>query len=167
MNQDKTKPRALAFFTALLFSAASFCAFATTAHAEDAPNENRTSNTDEVQTVAAFHAAIRSGDKSLALSFLQDDVIIFESGHKEQSKAEYAAHHLDSDIVFSKAVKRVVNHTQTLTSERMTVVIQESETSGEYKGKTVHMVGLDTTVLKPVNGVWKIAHIHWSSRKAY
>jgi len=148
-----------------LFSALAF--FAYPVFANSAAPENPAPSVNEAQTVAAFHAAISSGDKSLALSFLQEDVIIFESGHKEQSKAEYAAHHLDSDIAFSKSVKRVVNNTQTLAANGMSVVIQESETSGEYKGKAVRMVGLDTIVLKPVNGVWKIAHIHWSSRKAH
>lgn len=153
-----------------LFSALAIFAFpviGNSAAHESAAHENPVPSVNEAQTVAAFHAAISSGDKSRALSFLQEDVIIFESGHKEQSKAEYAAHHLDSDIAFSKSVKRVINNTQTLVAKGMSVVIQESETSGEYKGKAVHMVGLDTIVLKPVNGVWKIAHIHWSSRKAH
>ncbi len=55
-------------------------------------------------TVDAFHAALQHGDKEAALAILAPDVTIFESGHVERSRAEYADRHLAGDIEFAKAI---------------------------------------------------------------
>ena len=57
-------------------------------------------------TVTAFHAAITAGDKTKALGMLSPTITIYESGHVERSREEYASHHLGGDIVFAQGVKR-------------------------------------------------------------
>ena len=121
---------------------------------------------DATATVEQFHQALTAGERDKALKFLDDGVIIYESGHKEKSKAEYAAHHLDSDIAFSREVARKVTSTQRIAHGDFETVLQENESSGSYKGKAVHLVGLETMLLKKTDDGWKIQHIHWSSRKA-
>ncbi|HEV2044415.1 MAG TPA: hypothetical protein VGR05_07020, partial [Sphingomicrobium sp.] len=59
-------------------------------------------------TVDAFHAALRQGDTRSAVALLADQVLIFESGGVERSKAEYESHHLGADAAFAKAVPMVL-----------------------------------------------------------
>lgn len=116
--------------------------------------------------VAAFHKALQQGDRASTLNALADDVKIYEQGWVEQSKAEYASHHLDSDIKFSKSVKEITTAVDVSDDEALSVVMRQSTTKGTYEGKPVDSVGLETMVLRKIGGDWKIVHIHWSSRKA-
>ena len=114
--------------------------------------------------VEKFHAALKSGDSKSVLSALADDAIIFESGYAE-SKSEYAASHLAADITFAATTKRIAKKTTTNCVKSMCVVMQQSETSGTYKGKPVKSIGVETSVLLGEVGAWKISHLHWSSHK--
>ena len=58
------------------------------------------------ETVAAFHAALAAGDKSMALSLLAPDVAIYEGGRVERSRDEYASRHLAGDIDFDRTTTR-------------------------------------------------------------
>lgn len=121
---------------------------------------------DAVDTVAAFHAALATGDKAKALAQLSSGVAIYESGYVERSRAEYASHHLADDIAFSKATTRkVLKHSQRIDGNTA-VVWEESETNGTWAGKDVHSFGTETIMLEKDGGSWAITHIHWSSRKA-
>ena len=60
------------------------------------------------EVVSAYHAAVAHGETAKALSLLSPTVQIFESGHVEQSKDEYAGHHLPADIAFAKGASRKV-----------------------------------------------------------
>ena len=59
-------------------------------------------------TVDAFHKALTDSDPKQAIALLSDEVLIYESGGAETSKAEYASHHLDADIAFLKGIKQSV-----------------------------------------------------------
>lgn len=79
------------------------------------PAQTAPASVDDVQTEAidaasavdAFHVALEHGDTEVALALLADDVLIFESGEAERSKAEYAQHHLAADAAFSAAVPSI------------------------------------------------------------
>lgn len=118
-----------------------------------------------VEQVEAFHAALESGDREGALSLLSEKVQIFESGWVERSKAEYAAHHLDSDIAFSKAVKSETSESTVLVDDAFAYVTSQGTMKGVFEGAPVNSVNLETMVLQRVGDSWKIVHIHWSSRK--
>lgn len=117
-------------------------------------------------TVDTFHAALRRGDTRAAAALLADDVLIFESGEVERSKAEYAAHHLGADAEFTKAVASVVTRRAGGTSGAMAWIASEGRTSGSFNGRLIDLVTTETMVLRRVGQGWRIVQIHWSSAKA-
>ena len=118
------------------------------------------------ETVAAFHAAVAKGDLAAAKALLAPDVVIYESGHVERSLAEYAAGHLSADAAFAANVNRKILRSAERASGDLAVVTEETETSGNYKDKPVHVFGIETAVLQKAGDAWVIRHFHWSSRKA-
>jgi ketosteroid isomerase-like protein len=117
------------------------------------------------EAVSTFHAAVKAGDTTKALALLSPTIVIYESGYVERSREEYASHHLASDIEFSKVVTRkVLKHTER-TDGNIATVLEETETTGAFKGKPVHSFGVETAVLEKKGDDWVIVHVHWSSRK--
>lgn len=124
-----------------------------------------TGDLDPRSTVAAFHAALAKGDETRALSMLAEDAVIYESGHVERSRDEYARHHLKGDIEFAKTTSvKTVRQTER-TGRDVTVIWQETETTGTSGGRPVHLLGLATVLLEKRHQRWEIVHLHWSSRK--
>lgn len=118
------------------------------------------------ETVSAFHAAIQAGDRAKALELLSPSIVIYESGHVERSRDEYASHHLGSDMEFGKAVSRkVLKHSERVDGN-VAMVMEETETTGKFKDKPVHSFGVETAILEKKGDGWVIVHVHWSSRKA-
>lgn len=116
-----------------------------------------------VGTVMAFHAALASGDTNAALTHLAEDVVIFESGGVENSRAQYASHHLEADAAFSAAVPRtLVSRTHGMQGD-MAWVISVETVSGTYRTRAINSRSVETMMLRQVNGQWRIVHIHWSS----
>jgi ketosteroid isomerase-like protein len=117
-------------------------------------------------TVAAFHAAMSTGDLAKINALLAPDVTIYESGFVERSRAEYADHHLPADIAFSKnASRRVLQHGERRDGN-LAIIWEETETNATIKGKPARYFGTETTVLQKTGENWNIVHLHWSSRKA-
>ena len=121
------------------------------------------SSTPASDTVDAFHTALAAGDTKQALVLLADDVLIYEGGGAETSKAEYAAHHLEADMAFLKGVKQSVSARTAQASGDVAWVTSQGETTGTYKDKTIDSASTETIVLRRNNEQWKIVHIHWSS----
>lgn len=117
------------------------------------------------EIVDAFHRALVSGDAAAATALLSPAAKIYESGYVERVRDEYTGHHLLSDIEFAKATtERVVQSSERI-SGSLAVVMRETETSGNYKGRSVHAFGTETAVLEKQGEHWVIVHVHWSSRK--
>ena len=116
--------------------------------------------------VDAFHAALRRGDTTAALSYLADDALIFEEGGVERGKAEYAASHLAADAAFSKAVSSSLTRRVGHAAGALAWVATEGRTSGTFRGRSVDRRTVETMVLRRTGGRWKIIHIHWSSAAA-
>ena len=121
------------------------------------------SSTPASDTVDAFHTALAAGDTKQALALLADDVLIYEGGGAETSKAEYAAHHLEADMAFLKGVKQSVSARAAQASGDVAWVTSQGETKGTYKDKAIDSASTETMVLRRNDGEWKIVHIHWSS----
>lgn len=115
--------------------------------------------------LASFHGALVAGDKARVLELMAPDVAIYESGHVERSRAEYASHHLGGDMEFAKTATRKVLRQNERTDGNMAVIWQETETSGTSRGKPIHVLGTETALLEKSDGSWRIVHVHWSSRK--
>jgi len=117
-------------------------------------------------TVDRFHQALRSGDRAAALDALSPDVTVFESGGAELSRDEYASHHLAGDIAFSAAVATEVTARWTGGEGDTAWVLSRTASRGTYRGRDVDRRGVETMLLRRLAGVWRIVHVHWSSRQA-
>jgi ketosteroid isomerase-like protein len=116
-----------------------------------------------VAIVDAFHDALSGGQTDTALKLLSDDVLIYESGRAERSKAEYASHHLKADAEFAGATQRKLVKRASWIGTDTAWVTSETETTGTFKGQALSLTGTETMILRRAAGAWKIVHIHWSS----
>lgn len=116
-------------------------------------------------TLAEFHDALAKGDRDRALGFLAKDVVIYEAGHVERSRDEYAHHHLKGDMEFAKTTSMKTLRQSERAIQDTVVIWQETETTGTAGGKPVHLLGTATAVLERRDARWRIVHLHWSSRK--
>ena len=114
-------------------------------------------------TVDAFHAALRKGDTRSAAAMLASDVLIFEGGGVERTKAEYESHHLAADAAFTQAVPAVLTRRAGYAVGQMAWIASEGRTTGSFRGKPIERVTAETMVLRQSGRAWKIVHIHWSS----
>ena len=114
--------------------------------------------------VGDFHAALERGDSTAALALLAPDVVIVESGDVE-TLAEYRAHHLPADIAFAKAIKASRQPHGVTVAGDVAYSVATSSTKGTYKERAVDSQGAELIVARRIEGRWKIAAIHWSSRR--
>lgn len=117
------------------------------------------------ETVAAFHTALAAGQSERVTDLMSPEIQIYESGYVERSRDEYAGHHLAADIAFAKATSIKVLKQNERVGGDVAVVMQETETTGKYKGKNIQLLGTETALLEKRGDNWVITHIHWSSRK--
>jgi len=121
--------------------------------------------TTPVAMLDAFHAALQANRTEDASALLSPALLIYEAGHAERSKAEYAGHHLGADAAFAAGTRvKVLKHSER-TEGALAVITRETETTGSYKGAPVHSFGTETAVLERQGDGWRIVHLHWSSRK--
>jgi mono/diheme cytochrome c family protein len=116
--------------------------------------------------VDGFLSALAAGKAEEATRWLAPDVLVYESGHKESSRDEYVAQHLEHDMEFmSKAtverLERAVGG-----GEDTVWVTSRMRVLSTTDGKPVDAFTNETMVLmRDENGEWRIRHIHWSSTK--
>lgn len=118
------------------------------------------------ETLAEFHQALAAGKTDVVFALMSPQIQIYESGHVERSRDEYAGHHLKADIEFAKVTQNTILKQHARIDGNLAVVMQETETTGKFKGKDVHAFGTETALLEKQGDKWVIVHIHWSSRKA-
>ena len=117
-----------------------------------------------VAVVEGFHASMGRGDADAVATLLLDDAVIYEQGGAEASKAEYVTGHLPGDIAYSAGMSDTIASRRSEVSGAFALVMTQGRTTGTHDGKPVDRLTTETMVLKRVGGVWRIAHIHWSSR---
>ena len=117
------------------------------------------------EVVTAFHEAIASSDTSATLAYLDSDVVIFESGGAEMSRDEFASHHMGADMAYAGATNRETTESQTTLAGDIAVVMNRTKTTGTYRDREINSTGTETVVLRKADSGWRIAHIHWSSRR--
>lgn len=115
------------------------------------------------KVVQQFHQALQTGDTTAVLAQLADDVVIYEGGSVERSKAEYQQHHLAADIAYLKPMHVELLEHQVQVHGDSAVSISRSHTTGTYKQKAVDRQGMETITLRHIEGRWLITHIHWSN----
>ena len=124
-----------------------------------------TAATDAVATVDRFSAALLSGDLAKASKELDPNALIFESGGAERSAAEYLGGHAKSDAEFLSTAHQQLRRRSAHASGDFAWVASESELHLQKDGKPVTVLSTETMLLQRSASVWKIVHIHWSSRK--
>jgi ketosteroid isomerase-like protein len=132
--------------------------------AERAPAAAAADSADAATTVTRFHQALARGDSAAALALLAPDATILESGGAE-TVAEYRAHHLPADIGFARAVPGQRAPLRAHVRGDVAWVVGTSTTRGEYRGRPVDSAGAELMVLTRTPQGWRIAAIHWSSRR--
>jgi len=138
------------------------------------PVQSAAASVDDVQAQAAaaasvvdaFHGALEHGDTQAALVLLADDVLIFEGGGAERSKAEYAEHHLAAAAALPAAVPSARSRRIARAGADSAWVASESRTTGEFNGRPIDSLSVETMVLRHEADGWRITHIHWSSHAA-
>lgn len=119
---------------------------------------------EAAKAVDAFHVKLASGDGAAAATLLAEDALIFEGGHAERSRAEYASHHAGADAAYAAAVPPKLTHRNGFVDGNTAWIVSESRATGTYKDKPVDRVTTETMLLRKTAEGWRIAHIHWSSR---
>ena len=125
----------------------------------EAPNDSG----DVAGVVRAYDDALRKGDSTAALRLLSDEAVILESGGVE-TKAEYRAHHLPSDIAFAQSVPSQTTAVRVVVRGDVAWAWSTSTTQGEFRGRQINSAGAELMVLTRTTSGWRIAAIHWSSR---
>lgn len=114
------------------------------------------------EVVDAFHYALRAGDKKRALELMAPDLLVFEQGRLERSRAEYARRHLDEDIAFASVTRRSVTRRSTKVQRDVAWVLSVNKSKGIINNKAVELTTNETMVLRRLQNRWQIVHIHWS-----
>lgn len=115
------------------------------------------------EVVTTFHRALATGDSARALSQLDPNVIILESGG-EEGLAEYRSHHLGADIEYAKAVRTRSEPIRVTVRGDAAWASSTSTTTGTFRGRDQNSAGAELMVLVRTPSGWRIAAIHWSSR---
>lgn len=117
-----------------------------------------------VATLEAFRHALEEGRGADALALLAEDVVIFESGGVEASRAAYADHHLGADMAFLADMSVTTLDRDVREAGDLAVVTSRTRTTGARDGRHFDLTGTETAVLRRENEAWRIVHLHWSSR---
>ncbi len=115
--------------------------------------------------IVGFHVALSGGDEQSVMAALAPEVLIFESGGAERSRAEYQSHHMKSDMAFLAQMQSdVIRRNETVQGDTAWIVT-ESRIHGHYKDSDIDLISIETAVLERADDAWKIVHLHWSSRE--
>lgn len=117
-----------------------------------------------VAVVDALHAALGSGNEDAVLALLAEDVMVLEEGGAERSREDYAGHHLPADMAFAATTDAEVTRRAAWIEGDTAWVLTEGRTSGQFNGRAVDRLTAETMILHRLGGIWRIRHIHWSSR---
>ena len=130
-------------------------------HAQEAP---RTDSAAVATVIRGFHDALEHGDSARALALLGMDARILEAGHVE-TRADYAAHHLASDMSAAQALEGDHTIQQLAVSGDAAWAVSSYATRGVLGGRQVDSEGAELIVLRRAATSWEILAIHWSSRR--
>jgi ketosteroid isomerase-like protein len=115
--------------------------------------------------VDAFQAALKSGDAKAVERWLAPDVLIYEGGGAQRSRAEYVGQHLAGDIAFMKKTQIEIIKRSSGGDNETAWVTTESRIRGESsKGKPLDVASTETVLLRNTSDGWRIVHLHWSSQ---
>ncbi len=112
----------------------------------------------------SFQAALNDGDFDTVAGSFAADAVVFENGVREASLDSYLEHHLKPEMPMLKAASRKVLKQDVRSAGGLAIVTTASTLSIKSKGKQHDFHSVETLALQNVEGSWKVAHVHWSSR---
>ena len=117
-----------------------------------------------VETVDAFHAALRNKDTAGALSLLDRGLVVFEFGTADPTVEAYAFRHLpfDMDVAVATRWKLETRKVGGEGGERW-VLSTYRVTGSQPDGKPIDLTMLETVILRRRGEAFRIAHFHWST----
>lgn len=113
--------------------------------------------------VDEFQKLLAQGKTREASALLDPNVLIFEGGGVERSRAEYASHHLKSDAAFLKSATVAVRSRAGNVVGDLAWIATESQLKTDG-AKPLDLMTTETMVLKRMPEGWRVTHIHWSSK---
>ena len=135
------------------------------AHGAAAPAADRATDSAAVAgTVRRYHEALARGDSAAALALLAPGAVVLESGGME-TLAEYRAHHLPADIEFARAIPEKRSAIHVRVAGAVAWAASTTTAQGTFRGRPVDSSGAELMVLERTPDGWRIAAIHWSSRR--
>ena len=114
------------------------------------------------QVVDAFHFALKSGKRDVALGFLVADALVFEEGRLNRTRSDYARRDLGRDIDFAATTKLTIMRRDTKTNGDVASVLSVNRIEGQYRDRPIDLIADETMLLRRTAGKWRIVHIHWS-----
>ncbi len=158
MNGFRSLPRATILAAQMLVAAPPVFAQRSPAH----------DSADVAAVRTSFQQALATGDTVAVMRLLSPDVRILESGGS-QTREEYRAEHLASDIAFAKAVPSATTAMRVVVLGDVAWISATSTTTGQFNSRPVNSLGAELMVLRRVAGAdgrhWVIEAVHWSSRR--
>ena len=82
-----------------------------------------------------------------------------------ETVAEYRAHHLPADIEFARAIPEKRSAIQVRVAGDAAWAASTTTAQGTFRGRAVDSSGAELMVLERTPDGWRIAAIHWSSRR--
>jgi ketosteroid isomerase-like protein len=114
--------------------------------------------------VDAFHRGLRNKDTAAVLSLLERDLVVFEFGVVDPTAEAYALQHLPFDIdVASVANWAIENRRVGGEGDVRWVLTTYHVTGRQADGNPIDHTTLETMILRRSSGLFRIAHMHWST----
>lgn len=129
--------------------------------AEDSPDQSGVK-----AVLAAYNLALNTLDAAKAKDHFTADSAVFESGGVEGSYAHYLEHHIGPELAEFKEF----SYREYTVEVRLELPLGLATESYIYRivlkedGKVIEKKAVTTSVLKKINGEWKIIQTHTSSR---
>lgn len=115
------------------------------------------------ETVEAFHKALRTGKAEAAVDYLGPEVVVFEQGFINPSRAEFVSSQLQEAADFATRTERRVIRREAWQDGNIAWVLSSTLTVGIFEGRKLELEGAETMVMRKDGEGWKITHIHWSA----
>lgn len=110
-----------------------------------------------------FLKALASGNAKDAQRWLAPDVLVYESGHAENSRDQYVSEHMKGDMEFLSKAKIERLEQSSNGGANIAWVTSRTRIRGQSGGKPLDVISTETMVLTSEKEGWRIKHIHWSS----
>ena len=125
------------------------------------------------KVMKSYKNAIENLTTEGTFELFTEDASVFEQGKVEGTYKDYIDHHLGPELGHFKSftfsdykINSTISMPYAYTTESYlyTIVLKGDDKSGKEE-KTIESKGVATSVLKKINGEWKIIHSHSSFRK--